>query len=494
MHTQPAGGFAPAARPRDPLRLVGVLVMAVVLVVSGGVIAANASGGESLFPAKWDPRIAPIAKQVEKLRGLKFKHAVDVKFLSVKEFEKEVGVDESQLTDEDRTEMKQQEAALRALGLIDGDTDMLKAVDTAQKSAVLALYDFNRKEILVRGSKLDAQRRVTLAHELTHVLQDQHFNLNELQEKAAESATSDTSVFTGLVEGDATRIEDLYLEKLSAKDKAEHERLTASEGERVESESGDVPEIVQFVFGAPYAFGPANATVLAEDGGNAAVNDALTGPVPTSRMFIQPGVVTKGVEVAEPQIPAETKPLGEDSALGAFDVYLLLASQIDAVQALSAADGIAGGRQTSFQRGKTVCTRVELAADGRDAAEVARRSLREWAKGRPKAASVKVFDKQLGFEACDPGNVARAPSDARFQDAAETLATRSAVTVEAVKNGLDGPTARCVARLFVANAGVRVLIRELGSGQPNAQQQLTISNAIAAAASTCRADPSAGLP
>jgi hypothetical protein len=48
--------------------------------------------------------------------------------------------------------------------------------------------------------------------------------------------------------------------------------------------------------------------------------------------------------------------------------------------------------------------------------------------------------------------------------------------------------------LFVANAGVRVLIRELGSGQPNAQQQLTISNAIAAAASTCRADPSAGLP
>ena len=494
MHTQPAGGFAPAARQRDPLRLVGVVVMAVVLVVSGGVIAANASGGDSLFPAKWDPRIAPIARQVEKLRGLKFKHPVDVKFLSVKEFEQEVGVDASQLTDEDRTEMKQQEAALRALGLIDSDTDMLKAVDTAQKSAVLALYDFNKKEILVRGSKLDAQRRVTLAHELTHVLQDQHFNLNELQEKAAESTTSDTSVFTGLVEGDASRIEDLYLEKLSAKDKAEHERLTASEGERVESESGDVPEIVQFVFGAPYAFGPANATVLAEDGGNAAVNDALTGPVPTSRMFIQPGVVSKGQEVEEPQIPAGATAVGEDAAIGAFDVYLLLASQIDAVQALSAADGIAGGRQTSFEKGKRVCTRVELAADGRDAATVARRALREWAKARPKEGSVKVFDKELGFEACDPGKVARAPSDARFRDAAEILATRSAVTVEAVKNGLDGPTARCVARLFVANADVRAVIRQVGSGQPNEQQQFTITSAITSAAMTCRADSTAGLP
>ncbi|HVJ98712.1 MAG TPA: hypothetical protein VNC41_17920, partial [Acidimicrobiia bacterium] len=403
MHTQPAGGFAPAARRRDPLRLVGVVVMAVVLVVSGGVIAANASGGDSLFPAKWDPRIAPIAKQVEKLRGLKFKHPVDVKFLSVKEFEQEVGVDESQLTDEDRADMKQQERMLRAIGWIDSDTDLLKAIDTSQKSGVLAFYDPDRKEVFVRGSKLDAQRRVTLAHELTHVLQDQHFDLNELQEKAAESRTSDSSVLRGLIEGDANRIEDLYLEKLPAKDKAEHERLIAAEGKRVESESGDVPEIVEFVFGAPYAFGPPNATVLAEAGGNAAINDALTGPVPTSRMFIQPGFVSKGVEVEEPQIPAGATPVGEDAAMGAFDVYLLLASQIDAVQALSAADGIAGGRQTIFEKGKQVCTRVELAADSRDAATVARRALREWAKARPKEASVKVFDQELGFEACDPG-------------------------------------------------------------------------------------------
>jgi hypothetical protein len=175
-------------------------------------------------------------------------------------------------------------------------------------------------------------------------------------------------------------------------------------------------------------------------------------------------------------------------------VYLLLASQIDAVQALAAADGIAGGRQTIFEKGKKVCTRVELAADSRDAATVARRALREWAKTRPREASVDVFDKELGFEACDPGKVARAPSDARFRDAAEILATRSAVTVEAVKNGLDGPTAHCVARLFVANADVRAVIRQVGSGQPNEQQQFTITSAITSAAMTCRADSTAGLP
>jgi hypothetical protein len=467
--------------------------MAVVLVASGVVIAANASGGDSLFPAKWDPRIAPIAAQVAKLRGLQFKHPVNVKFLSVKEFEKEVGVDQSQLTKEDRAEIEQQEAALRAIGWIGNDTDLLKAIDTAQKSSTLALYRFTTKEILVRGSKLDAQRRVVLAHELTHVLQDQHFDLGELQEKVADSTTSDSSVFTGLVEGDASRIGDRYLEKLSAKDKSEHERLNAKANERVDSETGDVPEIVSFVFGAPYAFGPANATVLAEDGGNAAVDDALTGPVPSSRMFIQPGVVNSGVEVEEPHVPAGAK-IVDIAPSGAFDMYLLLASQIDSQRALQAADGIAGGRQTTYEQGKKVCTRAEYAADGRDAADVARRALREWAKTRPKQASVRVFDNVVGFQACDPGTAAQAPSEARFRDAAEVLGLRSGITVEAVQNGLDGPTARCAARLFVANADALAAVRQIGAGQPNPQQQFTITNAIASAATTCRDDASAGLP
>jgi hypothetical protein len=468
--------------------------MAVVLATSGLVIAANASGSDSLFPSKWDARVASIATQVEKLRGLQFKHPVDVRFLSAKEFEKEVGVDQSKLTDEDRAEIEQSEATLRAIGLIGNDTDMLKAIDTAQKSGTLALYNFEAKEIVVRGSKLDAQRRVTLAHELTHVLQDQHFNLSELQEKAAESETSDTSVFTGLIEGDANRVEELYLEKLSAQDKAEHERLNKAEGERVESESGDVPDIVQFALSAPYAFGPANATVLAESGGNAAIDDALTGPLPTSLMFIQPGVVTKGVEVAEPQIPAGTTPVGEDSPLGAFDLYVLLASQIDAQQALTAADGIAGGRQTYFERGKRVCIRAEFAANGRGAETVARGALRDWAKTRPSDASVQVFDKVLGFQACDPGKTARAPAESRFQDAADVLGIRSELTILGVQNGLDGATARCAARLFVANTGALATLREVGSGQPNAQQQFTITSAIASAAATCRGDASAGLP
>lgn len=494
MDTEPAGAFRPVPRRRDRLPIIGALVMAVTLTASGLVIAANASGGDSLFPAQWDPRVAPIAAKVAKLRGLKFEHPVTVKFLSPKEFEEEVGVDESALTEEDRVEIEHEEAALRASGWIGNETDLLKAVDTARRSSTLALYSFQTKQILVRGSKLDAQRRVTLAHELVHVLQDQHFDLAKLQREASRATTGDESVFTGLVEGDAVRIEEMYLDTLSAKDKAENDRLNAADRARINRESDDVPEIVQFALGAPYSFGPATATVLAETDGDRAINDALTGPVPTSRMFIQPGDITRGVAVEEPQIPAGTSPVGDDVAFEAFELYLLLATQIDARKALHAADGIAGGRQTSFQRGHKVCVRTELAADRGSAEVVARDALREWAATRPRAASVRVLTKELGFEACDPGKAARAPAATRFRDAGELLGARMGITIAGVQNQLDGPTARCAARVFVTNEAALAALLEVGSGAPNAEQSFAIGNAIGTSAATCRADTDAGLP
>ena len=39
----------------------------------------------------------------------------------------------------------------------------------------------------MRGTTLDVEHRVTIAHELTHVLQDQHFDLPKLQKQAADS-------------------------------------------------------------------------------------------------------------------------------------------------------------------------------------------------------------------------------------------------------------------------------------------------------------------
>src|SRR6185436_18525098 len=141
-------------------------------------------------PAAWDPRIEPIAHEVEQLRHLRFRHPVPARFLSDRAFRKEVTSDEH-LTAEDRRRDRVSEAELRSLGLVEGPFDLRTTVDDVQGSDVLAFYDSDRKRIVVRGKHLDAEHRVTLAHELTHGLQDQHYDLTKLQDAADTGGADD---------------------------------------------------------------------------------------------------------------------------------------------------------------------------------------------------------------------------------------------------------------------------------------------------------------
>src|SRR5207248_655356 len=150
-------------------------------------------------------------------------------YLPSNEFEKLIG-DDSNLTKADRDRVTRDEAVFRALGFIGGKVDLLRAYETHQSSDTLAYYDPDRQEIIVRGTTLDAAHRVTVAHELTHVLQDQHFDLRKLQKRADASETGDVSALTALIEGDAVRIQDDYRQELTPTEQKEYQRENDAEG------------------------------------------------------------------------------------------------------------------------------------------------------------------------------------------------------------------------------------------------------------------------
>ena len=155
------------------------------------------------YPKTWDAKIAPIVAFVEKHRGLRYTHAVPVEYLPDKEFEALVTGQDSSVADPSDADS---EASLRALGLIAGDTKLQQDSTKIQSSGVLAFYSDREEKVVVRGTgALDAGTRVLLAHELTHVLQDQHFDLNKLRTEAAAGA--DLAVLS-LIEGDAVSIEN----------------------------------------------------------------------------------------------------------------------------------------------------------------------------------------------------------------------------------------------------------------------------------------------
>ena len=191
-----------------------VVVTTVVVLLVASSITAGADRVRRV--SGWDRRIAPIAHEVERLRHLKFLHPIPARFLSDRAFHRLVTSEGDRPSERARRRNHTAEAELRALGLVDGAFDLAKTVDDVNGADILAFYDPDEKRIVVRGSSFDAEHRVTLAHELTHGLQDQHYDLTRLQEHA-RSANADDAL-TALVEGDATRVEGDYYNTLSRKD------------------------------------------------------------------------------------------------------------------------------------------------------------------------------------------------------------------------------------------------------------------------------------
>src|SRR5262249_23741025 len=150
----------------------------------------------------------------ESARGLDYKHPVFVDFLSEDDFNKKVtGPDASSLSDSEKQQLTDSVATFRALGLIQGDVDLAAQNNQLQQSSVLAFYDPQTKHVYVRGTDLDIAHKVTLAHELTHALQDQYFDLTRLGKLPTQEQQN---AFRTMAEGDAVRIENKYVAQLSA--------------------------------------------------------------------------------------------------------------------------------------------------------------------------------------------------------------------------------------------------------------------------------------
>src|SRR3954470_7331776 len=345
--------------PRAARTFVGAIALVTVMITALGASVAGAVARPAADGQTWDRQIAPIAARVAKLRKLSFDHPVAGRDLSDAAFGKRVGNRESKLTKSDRRKVANLQSTLRAFGLIDADTDIVKSIDELSGAGVLAYYDPQAKEVVVRGKgALDVNRKATLAHELTHVLQDQHFDLVERRRAAADSDTSSSGALTALIEGDAERIKDAYLRGLSAADRKAYDANEAEVQDSVMTEIESAPELVKIEFSAPYIFGPMVLDVLTAHGGNRAVDEALQRGAPTDKIYLEPAEALrdpKVTKVSTPKLPKGAHRLGRADEIGAFDLYTLLASRIDRQEALTAADAWTGDRYVTYRDNGRVC-------------------------------------------------------------------------------------------------------------------------------------------
>jgi hypothetical protein len=118
--------------------LLGLVVAAAIVVPR---IGAGDEGPAQPAPEAWDPRVQDLVRFVEAERGLTFEHPVPVDFLTPEQFRDELTTEATDISPKDQRELQATEAILRALGLLNGDTDLLDELNTVSTEGVAAFYD-----------------------------------------------------------------------------------------------------------------------------------------------------------------------------------------------------------------------------------------------------------------------------------------------------------------------------------------------------------------
>ena len=317
----------------------------------------------------------PVAESfVEKNRGLKFKHVVNVKYLSDAEFTAQVLAEQRRY----RSGTDREGILLRALGLLDPSVDVEAEEEKLLGAGVIGYYNPRTKELAVRGTKATVQVRHALVHELTHALQDQWFSLD-----TPDNLDGDAEVaFKVLAEGDAVRIEQLYIAGMTADEK----KQVSQEG--AGGLPAGIPQSLISEIAFPYQAGPAFLKALGTVGGDSAVNDAfLKRPTATAQVML-PNRYTSGFVPQLVPVPAAGDAATSDGVFGDFRLALLLepllrTNAITVANAVVALQGWQGDHFVTWRADGKDCVRINFVVDGPATATALYDTLGKFAATRP---------------------------------------------------------------------------------------------------------------
>jgi hypothetical protein len=233
-----------------------------------------------------------ISGRVEQIRGLEFRKPVHVAVVDAATAREHFRRRTDELWPESRAQLEQRVYA--DLGLLPPGSDLrLLLLDLLEEQA-WGYYDPDSDTFFVLDDVPPASAPILMAHELTHALDDQHFQLDSRFEELVEDDDASTA-FAAVVEGSGTAVMTIFMmEEIRAKRMAQNaleeiEQTEAGRAERLRA----APPLLRRGLLAPYTLGLSfllrgdperiRAGLVAED-----VNRAFREPPVSSEQVIHP--------------------------------------------------------------------------------------------------------------------------------------------------------------------------------------------------------------
>lgn len=371
------------------------------------------SSGQTTVPRPTttiSPALLPTQDEVEAMvrelsafvastRGLDFKTPVRVQMVSEEAFNNRL----LEELDKQKAELEKQGHAFSALGLIDGKVNLLESYRTLLQAGVLGFYDPKTKELVIRGQQITPYTKQVVAHELVHALDDQWFELNRPQYDDQKDEVG--FGFSAVVEGNARRIENIYVARMTPEEKSRRDDEDAAFS--ASRDVSAVPPILLKLLQAPYDFGQSFVKKLMDRGGNDTLARALTDPPRMSASVMHPERYFAGdvrAEVAKPKSEGKDQKEFDDGVFGELMTRATLEAVLPPTDSAKAADGWAGDWYVTWEgENKSSCIRIDYKMlTALDLADL-KNAFTKWGSGRPGVKVQPVGDDMLEVTSCSAG-------------------------------------------------------------------------------------------
>ena len=324
-------------------------VLLVVWIIIGGVAAAPATAsaqGDDL-----NDQFDEITREVSAIRGLPVEQEVVEDFLPREELRDQLLVDFED--DYPLAEREADQQLLAALGMIPESVDLGQLYLDLYTEQIAGFYDPEADELFVIAGdgELSALEEVTYAHEVTHALQDQAYDLEALREPYEENDDALLAI-TALIEGDATAVQlDYLLGQPALLARFTVEAAQMDEMPRLDS----APPVIREALLFPYSAGQVFVAALQAAGGYDAVDAAYADLPLTTEQVLHPEKYLGERDQPTPvELPDLLPTLGSDwerldvNAFGEFQIRIMLEGELPPERAETAAAGWDGDQYALY--------------------------------------------------------------------------------------------------------------------------------------------------
>jgi len=279
----------------------------------------------ALTPAQDTPKsvceqVPAIARTLTEITGFPLKHPVPCDYITrgqvnqfLKERVKEVASPE---------EIRAEELTLKKFGLVPPDFDLAKSTVDLLTEQAAAFYDFNRKKLFITDTTANESQEPVLAHELSHALADQSFNLAKYTKQGRNSDDSATARLA-VMEGQATWLMTEFMARHNGQTLEGHPELAATMAALTDSAGGSqfpvfdsAPLYLRQTLVFPYTQGMMFQERLMQRDGREAFLEPFRHPPVSTQQILHPDKYAAGVKPTSPALPDPHLPHGYKGLVG----------------------------------------------------------------------------------------------------------------------------------------------------------------------------------